>query len=280
MRNIPARHISEAIKNLCIRANYELPEDVLRALKSAHRTETNSRARDILQQLIDNARIARTKKIPLCQDTGVAIVFVETGHDVKITGGTLTEAIHAGILQGYKEGYLRKSIVHHPILRKNTGTNLPAHIHIDHVPGNKIKIHFLAKGGGAENCSQIKMFKPTVDPEEIQAFVIGVVKQAGASACPPVIVGVGIGGTFDKAPSLAKKALFRKIGSRNKDKTAAEMEKELLAKINQTGIGPSGLGGKTTALAVFVESFPCHIASLPVAVNMECHAHRVKECVI
>jgi fumarate hydratase subunit alpha len=280
MHQIPAKKISQAVKNLCLRANYELPPDVLAALKIAQKKETSPRGRDILNQLIENARIARIKKIPLCQDTGVAIVFVEMGHDVQVTGGSLIAAVHAGVAQGYKEGYLRKSIVHHPTKRQNTGTNTPAHIHIDHVPGNKIKITFMAKGGGAENCSQIKMFKPTAQLEKIQDFVVDVVKQAGASACPPVMVGIGIGGTFDKAPLLAKKALLRKIGSTNKDKIAAKMEKELLAKINQTGIGPSGLGGKTTALAVFVEIAPCHIASLPVAVNMECHAHRVKECVI
>jgi fumarate hydratase subunit alpha len=280
MRNIKAAQITRAVKDLCMQANYELPADVLAALKSAQKKETSPRSREILGQLIDNARIACAQKIPLCQDTGVAVVFAEIGRAVQVRGGTLEKAIGRGIAQGYKEGYLRKSIVAHPLNRKNTRTNTPPHIHVSLVPGRKIKIKFMAKGGGAENCSQIKMFKPTTSIEEIKDFVVSVVKQAGASACPPIIAGVGIGGTFDKAPLLAKKALLRKIGSANKDKISAKIEKALLAKINQTGIGPAGLGGKTTALAVFVETAPCHIASLPVAVNMECHAHRVKEVII
>ncbi|MBU0686271.1 MAG: fumarate hydratase [Candidatus Margulisbacteria bacterium] len=280
MRTVKTAQITKTIADLCIRANYELSSDVLCALKSALRKETNSTAKDILKQLIENASIARRERIPICQDTGFAVVLVELGQDVKIAGGTLEKAINDGVKLGYKKGYLRKSIVAHPLDRKNTKTNIPAHIHIDHVPGNKIKIKFMAKGGGAENCSQIKLFKPTASEKEIKAFIVDVVKQAGASACPPLIIGIGKGGTFDKAVFLAKKSLFRKIGSKNRDKISARLEKELLAEINKTGIGPAGLGGNTTALAVFIEPFPCHIASLPVAVNIECHAHRVKEAII
>ena len=280
MRKIKTSQISRAVADLSIRANYELSSDVLGALKAALRRETNKNGKDILAQLIENAKIARREKIPICQDTGYAVIFVEIGQNVQIAGGSLEKAINDGVKQGYQKGYLRKSIVKHPLDRQNTKTNTPAHIHLDLVPGNKIKIKLMAKGGGAENCSKTKVFKPTAAPDEIIKFVVETVKAAGASACPPLIIGVGMGGTFDKAVFLAKKSLFRKIGSVARDKIAARLEKDLLSTINKTGIGPSGLGGKTTALAVFVETFPCHIASLPVAVNIECHAHRVKEAII
>ncbi len=280
MREIAAKNISGTVKRLIIEANTILSEDVLAALNKALAQEKSDTGREILRQIIKNSKIALEEKLAVCQDTGFAIVFVEIGENVQITGGSLKAAINEGVAQGYTEGYFRKSIVEDPIHRKNTGDNTPAIIHTEIVPGDKLKLTLLTKGGGAENCSAIKMLKPTDSYEEINQFVLETVKNAGANACPPMIIGVGIGGTFDYAPILAKKALLRKVGKHSSAHETKEWEKELLEKINQTGIGPMGLGGTTTALAVNIERHPCHISSLPVAVNIDCHAHRVKEATL
>jgi len=280
MREIAAKKITEAVKKLCLEVSFNLPEDVERALNRALKTEESPRAREILRQILLNAEIARKEKLPLCQDTGSAVVFVEVGQEVRLVEGTLVEAINEGVSRGYHEGYLRKSMVNDPLRRQNTGDNTPAIIHSEIVPGEKIRITLLAKGGGAENRSALKMFKPTSTKEEISNFIVETTKRAGPDACPPFIVGVGIGGTFDYAPTLAKKALLREVGRHNSEKDTALFEKELLEKINSLGIGPMGVGGKTTALAVNIEKYPCHISSLPVAVNIECHAHRVKSTII
>lgn len=284
MRNIEFEKIAEAVESLCIAAAYELPADVLSALEKAAQKETNPTAVKILSQLIENARIAKEEKIPLCQDTGLAVVFVEQGADVAVEaqgGKTLVDAINAGVAAGYEKGYLRKSIVAEPLSkRKNTGTNAPAIIHHTIMPGDKLKITVMAKGGGCENKSSFKMFKPTAERAEIIEWVVGVVKTAGADACPPFIVGVGVGGDFELSCLLSKKALLRNLGEKNGNKFYADLESDLLSAINALGLGPQGLGGDTTALAVGVETAPCHIASLPVAVNIECHSHRHKSAVI
>lgn len=280
MREILAKKITETVKRLCIEANTNLSEDVLEALNKALSKEESSAGRDILRQLINNAKIAWRDKLPLCQDTGMAIVFIEIGQDLRIMDGTLDEAVNEGVSRGYHDGYLRKSVVSDPLKRKNTEDNAPAILHTKIVPGENIKIRLLAKGGGAENCSALKMFAPNTSREEIDKFVLETVEKAGPNACPPIIVGIGVGGTFDYAPELAKKALLRTVGSHHSERDTAEWEKELLEKINKTGIGPMGLGGRTTALAVNIEKYPCHISSLPVAINIECHAHRYKEATI
>lgn len=284
MRNIEFEKIAEAVESLCIAAAYELPTDVLSALEKAAQKETNLTAVKILSQLIENARIAKEEKIPLCQDTGLAVVFVEQGADVAVEaqgGKTLVDAINVGVAAGYEKGYLRKSIVAEPLSkRKNTGTNAPAIIHHTIMPGDKLKITVMAKGGGCENKSSFKMFKPTAERAEIIEWVVGVVKTAGADACPPFIVGVGVGGDFELSCLLSKKALLRNLGEKNSNKFYADLESDLLSAINALGLGPEGLGGDTTALAVGVETAPCHIASLPVAVNIECHSHRHKSAVI
>jgi len=280
MREIVAKKIIGTVKNLCIEANTNLSEDVVEALNKALSKEGSPIGREILRQLITNAKVAWRDKLPLCQDTGIAIVFVEIGQDVRIIEGTLEEAINEGVSRGYHEGFLRKSMVADPLKRKNTEDNTPAIIHVRIVPGENIKIGVLTKGGGAENCSAIRMFSPNSPKEEIDDFVVDTVEKAGPNACPPILVGIGIGGTFDYAPLLAKKALLRPAGRHHSEKDTAEWEKELLEKINKTGIGPMGLGGRTTALVVNIEKYPCHISSLPVAVNIECHAHRYKEALI
>ena len=284
MRNIEFEKIAEAVESLCIAAAYELPTDVLSALEKAAQKETNPTAVKILSQLVENARIAKEEKIPLCQDTGLAVVFVEQGADVTVEaqgGKTLVDAINAGVAAGYEKGYLRKSIVAEPLSnRKNTGTNAPAIIHHTIMPSDKLKITVMAKGGGCENKSSFKMFKPTAERAEIIEWVVGVVKTAGADACPPFIVGVGVGGDFELSCLLSKKALLRNLGEKNGNKFYADLESDLLSAINALGLGPQGLGGDTTALAVGVETAPCHIASLPVAVNIECHSHRHKSVVI
>jgi len=229
---------------------------------------------------LENAEIGKQEQVPVCQDTGFAIIFIEIGQDIMLTGGNLRDAINEGVRRGYKNGLLRKSIVKNPIDRINTGDNTPAVIHTDIVPGDKLKITFDAKGGGCENMSRSAMLTPAQGREGVINFVVETVKTAGANPCPPIIVGVGLGGTFDYSTLLAKKAILRPVGSYNKDDTIAKLEIELLDKINKLGIGPQGLGGRITALAVQVETFPCHIASLPVAVNIECHSHRTKTVVI
>jgi fumarate hydratase subunit alpha len=280
MREIEAKRITETVKNLCIKANYELSDDVLYLLNEALKRERSGNAREVIRELISNADIAKKVRYPICQDTGLALVFIELGQDVKIIGGDLTEAINEGVSRGYKEGYLRESVVHDPFLRKNTNDNTPALIHTQIVPGNRIKITFMAKGGGCENVGAYRMFKPGANREEIEEFVVDTVKAAGPNPCPPIIVGVGIGGNQENSALLAKKALLRVAGKLNSNKETHKMEKELLAKINDLGIGPEGLGGTVTALAVHIETSPCHIASLPVTVSIDCHAHRVKYEVI
>lgn len=277
---ITASKITETVKKLCIETNCCLENDCLSALKTSLRREKSRLAKDILRQLTENVEISAREDIPICQDTGVAVVFVGLGQDVRIKGGNIKDAINEGVRQGYREGYLRKSVVKDPFRRENTGDNTPAVIHYEIVPGNKLKIAVMPKGAGSENMSLVKMFPPQAEIEEIEKFIVDVVKNAGGKPCPPVIVGVGIGGTFEKSALLSKKALLRNIGSRNKDKFYAKMEKRLLNKINRLGIGPMGIGGKTTALDVFIEIFPCHIASLPVSVNIQCWAARHKVAIL
>ncbi|MFA6169864.1 MAG: fumarate hydratase [Candidatus Margulisiibacteriota bacterium] len=277
MRELSVKKITTAIRDLCIEANTNLSEDVEAALNKALKDEESPNGREILRQLIHNAGIARKEKRPICQDTGSVVVLIELGQEIRLTDGSLEEAVNEGVSRGYKEGYLRKSIVSDPLRRQNTGDNAPAFIHTRVVPGDKLTLNLMCKGGGAENCSAIKFFKPTSSHEEISQFIIETVSKAGPNACPPVIVGVGIGGNFETAPLTAKKALLREIGHRNSDSDLAKWEKELLVKINNLGIGPMGLGGRTTALAVSIETAPCHISQLPVAVNIECHAHRARK---
>jgi len=276
MREIHVNQITRAIRELAIRANTELGEDVLNCFKESLSREESPTGRDILLRLIENAEIARSEQIPMCQDTGLAVVFVEMGQDVHIVGGTLREAIEEGVRQGYSEGYLRKSACH-PFTRQNTGDNTPAVIHIDLVAGEGFKLIFAPKGGGSENMSRVTMLTPAVGVEGVKEFVVQRVKESGPNPCPPTIVGVGIGGTFEQAALLAKKALLRPLGSDNPDPELDRLEKEWLEEINRLGIGPQGLGGRITSLAVHVNMMPCHIASLPVAVNIQCHAARHKE---
>ncbi len=283
MRTIAFEHVVDAVGQLCIGCGYDLPQDVLAALQDACEKESNPRAKRILDQLVENARIAKADRIPLCQDTGLTVVFVEQGADVKIAppkdtpAATLIDAIQTGVAAGYDQGLLRKSIVEDPLNgRKNTQTNTPAIIHLDIAPGDALKISVMAKGGGCENKSQFKMFNPTESKDTVADWIIDVVKNAGANACPPFVVGVGIGGNFEQSCLLSKKALLRRVGAFHTDTFYAQMEKDLRVALNATGLGPQGLGGDTTALAVCIETAPCHIASLPVAVNIECHSHRHK----
>ncbi len=279
IRDISAQEIIKVVRNLCIDANYNLGDDVLLAFKEALEREDSGTAREVLKELIENAKIARTGKVPMCQDCGLAVVFTEIGQDVHITGDDLREAINQGVRQGYMEGYLRKSVCH-PFTRKNTGDNTPAIIHLQIVPGDKMKIILAPKGGGSENMSRVDMLTPAVGGEGVKDFVIKRVKESGSNPCPPTIVGIGVGGTFERSAILAKKTLLRNIGERNPDPELAKIEEEILARINRLGIGPMGYGGNTTSLDVFLEIEPCHIASLPVAVNIQCHAARHKETVI
>ncbi len=284
MRYIEFEKIAVAVESLCIEAAYELPGDVLTALKTAAQNESDTGAAKILNQLIENAQIAKTDKIPLCQDTGLAVVFIEQGADVAVkgpAGKTIVDAVNAGVVAGYEKGYLRKSVVAEPLnKRENTDSNTPAVIHYSVVGGDKMKITVMAKGGGCENKSQFKMFNPTAEPNQIIDWVTDVVKQAGANACPPFVIGVGIGGDFELSCLLSIKALLRTLDSKNSDPFYAKLEADLLSKINSLGLGPQGLGGDTTVLACLVETAPSHIASLPVAVNIECHAHRHKSIII
>jgi fumarate hydratase subunit alpha len=279
MREIDVKLITEQVRDLCIQANIDLGEDVLQAFDRAIEKEESPVAVDILKELKENARIAKEEKVPICQDTGFAVVFVELGQDVHLMGGNLTESIHEGVRRGYREGYLRKSICH-PFTRANTGDNTPAVIHVDVVPGDRIKITLAPKGAGSENMSRVVMLTPSEGVEGIKRFVIQRVKESGSNPCPPTIVGVGIGGTMEQAALLAKKSLLRPLGSRNPSPELDQLESEMLAGINQLGIGPQGLGGRTTSLGVHVLMMPCHIASLPLAVNIQCHVQRHKETVI
>lgn len=280
MREIEAKKIAETVKDLCIKANYELSDEMVHELNEALKKEKSNSGREILRQLISNADIAKKERYPICQDTGLAVIFMEVGQDARIVGGTLAAAVNEGVSRGYKDGFLRKSVVGDPFIRKNTNDNTPAMLHTEIVPGDKIKITLMVKGGGCENSSTYRMFKPGASKEEIGSFILETVKAAGANTCPPIIAGIGIGGNQETSALLAKKALLRGTSRQNSNKDISAMEKEILRKINELGIGPGGLGGTITALAVHIETAPCHIASLPVTVNLECHAHRVKEAVI
>ncbi|MFH0809019.1 MAG: fumarate hydratase [Pseudomonadota bacterium] len=279
MREIATADITAAVSRLAVEANRVLGDDVLGALSSALGLEESDAGRDVLQQLLDNARIAREQGLPLCQDTGFAIVFAEVGQEARIIGGGLAEAINEGVRRGYREGYLRTSICD-PLTRKNTGDNTPAVIHTEIVPGDGLKLTFVAKGGGSENMSRVTMLAPAAGLAGIEDFVVRRVEESGSNPCPPIIVGVGVGGTFEKCALLAKKALLREVGSPHPEARLAEIERRLLARINNLGIGPQGLGGRMTALAVQLEMMPCHIASLPVAVNIQCHSARHKSIIL
>ena len=279
MREISAQKVTEVVKKLCINANCYLPQDVKDRIESCHKAETWPQAQEILERIMENYQIAEQGDRPICQDTGLACVFVKIGQDVHVNGD-LAEAIHEGVRQGYTEGYLRKSVVRDPLDRVNTGDNTPAMIYYDIVPGDKLEITVAPKGAGSENMSQIKMLNPSDGVQGVKDFVLWAVENAGPNPCPPIVVGVGVGGTFDKAAFLAKKALTRDLNEHNPDPFWADLEKELLEKINELGIGPQGLGGKTTALSVNIEKFPTHIAALPVAVNINCHVARHEKEVI
>lgn len=276
MRSIHIAVIIEAVKKLCMEANYVLPPDIYTAIKESQHKEESSLGKAILKDICDNADIARKEQMPICQDTGSAVVFVKLGQEVHIEGGLLSDAIHEGVRQGYQEGYLRKSIVENPLYRNNTKDNTPAIIHYEIVAGNALEIMVCPKGGGSENMSRVYMLKPSEGIEGVKAAVMETVALAGPNACLPMVVGIGIGGNFEYATYLAKKALTRDVGNQNKDERMANLERELLELINKTGIGPQGLGGRVTALAVHIEEYSCHIASLPVAINIGCHVNRHK----
>lgn len=280
MHQIKTQTIVDKVSALCMGASFNLSEDVVRALEQALEKEKSPIGKEIITQLLENARIGREESTPVCQDTGVACIFVEVGQDVQIIEGSLYEAINEGVRQGYREGYLRKSMVKDPFDRVNSGDNTPAIIHTDIVPGDKLKITILEKGGGCENMSRLTMLTPAHGKKGVIDFIVNTVREAGANPCPPIIVGVGIGGTFDYVAYLAKKSLLRTIGTPNPDPNTAAFEQELLEKINDLGIGPQGFGGTVTTLAVHVEKYPCHITSLPVAVNIECHSHRYKTIIL
>lgn len=274
MKTIQTDEITKNIKEMCIKANYHLSNDMQQALGQAVDVEKSPLGKQILCQLEDNLKIAAEDMIPICQDTGMAVIFMEVGQDVHIEGGLLTDAVNEGVRQGYQDGYLRKSVVKDPLFRENTNDNTPAVIHYDIVAGDQIKITFAPKGFGSENMSRVFMLKPADGIEGVKNAILTAVKEAGPNACPPMVVGVGIGGTFEKCAFLAKQALTRPVDERSEIPYVREMEEELLKRINQTGIGPGGLGGSTTALAVNINTYPTHIAGLPVAVNICCHVNR------
>jgi fumarate hydratase subunit alpha len=281
MRTIKAGAVTEAVSRLFKQANYELGGDVLAALKKARQDEESPSGREVIDTILKNARIAAEEKIPLCQDCGTAVVFLEVGQDVHIVGGDLNVAVNEGVRRAYHEGYLRKSMVSRPFSdRTNTGDNTPAVIHTDVVPGDRLKISVLPKGGGAENMTRLGMLLPASGRQGVVEFVVNAVNEAWSNPCPPLIIGVGIGGTAEKAVMLAKHALLRRVGEPSPDKENADLEKEILQKVNNLGIGPMGYGGRITALAVHVESFPAHITAIPVAVNLQCHSARKQEIVL
>lgn len=280
MRELHVDQVAETIANLVMEANYVLEPDVVAALEKARNDEPSPVGQAVLHQLAENAELARTERVPMCQDTGNALIFLEIGQDLHFVGGDLYEAINRGVARGYVDGYLRKSILDDPIRRKNTGNNTPAFIYTDIVPGDKLRIRVAAKGGGAENMGQLRMLPPSAGWEGAKKFIVEAVAAAGPNACPPLLIGVGVGGNFDKVALLAKKALLRPIGQPNPDPDWAAREQELLTEINKLGVGPMGLGGKVTAFAVHIETMACHITALPVAVNIECHSHRHKEVVL
>ena len=275
MRELSAQRITEVVRKLCIEANCHLPQDMKVCIERSHEAECWPQAKEILERIMENYTIADRKDQPICQDTGVACVFLKIGQGVHING-SISEAVNEGVRQGYRDGYLRKSVVRDPLDRVNTGDNTPAMIYYDLVPGDQVEITVAPKGFGSENMSQIKMLRPSDGLQGVKDFVLKVVEEAGPNPCPPIVVGVGVGGTFDKAAYLAKKALMRPVDTRNPVPFYAQLEQELLEEINALGIGPQGFGGKTTALAVNIEQFPTHIAGLPVAVNINCHVTRHK----
>ncbi len=281
VRELDVGLITEAVAALCVAANCDLPDDVRAALTAARAAEESDVGREVLGQLLENADIAAGQRLPICQDTGFAVVFAEVGQDVHLVGGDFAAAVNEGVRRGYRDGYLRKSIVSEPAhARRNTGDNTPAILHTSIVPGDRVRLTLMTKGGGAENMSSLTMLKPSQGWEGVAKAVVETVGRAGSNPCPPTIVGVGIGGTIEMVTLLAKKALLREIGSRHPDERLAALEDELLAAVNDLGLGPQGLGGRTTSLAVFIEEMPCHIASLPVAVNVQCHAQRHKTMVL
>ena len=281
MREIDVASVTEAVKDLCISTNIYLGDDVKNALRNALVKEESPLGREILQVILENHEISERESMPICQDTGVAIVFLEVGQEVHLTGEALEDAVNEGVRQGYAEGYLRKSIVADPVIsRKNTTDNTPAIIYTRIVPGDKVRIQFAPKGGGAENMSEVRMMTAAQGIEGVKDFVVDRVSRSGGNPCPPIVVGVGIGGSFERCAMLSKEALLRPIGEENPDPEFNEVEKELLRRINDLGIGPQGLGGRTTALAVHIKTVPCHIASMPVAVNIQCHASRHGETII
>jgi fumarate hydratase subunit alpha len=277
VREVDVGEVTAAVRDLCIAANYDLPVDVYDALVAARETEESPVGREVLAQLVENAGIAAADRVPICQDTGLTVVFADIGQEVHLVGGDFEEAVNEGVRRGYRDGYLRKSAAEEPAhARRNTSDNTPAVIHTSIVRGDKIRLTVMPKGGGAENMSALHMLKPSQGWKGMAEAVVDTVSRAGANPCPPVIIGVGIGGTIEKVTLLAKRALLRDVGSTHPDPRIAAMEDELLEKINALGIGPQGLGGRTTALAVFIEEMPCHIASMPMAVNVQCHAQRHK----
>ncbi len=281
MRNIDVKEVTEAVARLSQEANFFLPVDVMEALKKGRETEESPIGKDTLEQIIANAKLAQDEAQAICQDCGLAVIFLEVGQEVHFTGGNVVEAVNEGVRQGYAKGYLRKSMARQPFsARVNTRDNTPAVIHTEIVPGDKVKIIVMPKGGGSENMSRLFMLTPAAGRQGIIDSVVKAVEEAGSNPCPPIIVGVGVGGTAETAMYLAKKALLRPVGEPNPDKEVAELEKDILQRVNALGIGPQGYGGRTTALAVHAETFPAHIASMPMAVNMQCHAARRKEAVI
>jgi fumarate hydratase subunit alpha len=280
MREVTYGQIVRAVKSLCIESNYDLGNDVVSAFQHALHQEKSKIGKDVLNQLILNADIATKERVPMCQDTGMAVFFIELGQDCHITGGSLYDAVNEGIRKGYKEGYLRNSIVKDPLDRENTGDNTPGVIHVELVEGDQCVLHMAAKGFGSENMSRLTMLKPADGIEAVKEFILETVRLAGPNACPPMVVGVGLGGNFEKSAFLAKKSLLRPIGERNARGDIAQLETELLEKVNQLGLGPQGLGGRTTALDVHIEVYATHIAGLPVAVNINCHASRHKTVVL
>ena len=279
IREINAEEITRTIRRLCMEANTILEDDVIEAFKSGYEREESPVGKDVFLQLLENAKIAKEESVPLCQDTGMAVVFVEAGQDIHVVGGDLNDAINEGVRQGYKDGYLRASTLD-PLTRKNIGDNAPAIIHINIIPGDRLKLMVATKGFGSENMSRVVLFPPAAGIKGVKEFIIQRVEESGGNPCPPIIVGVGIGGTLEKAALIAKKSLLRPLGERHPDPEIAKLEEELLVQINKLGIGPAGLGGTVTALDVHVETFPTHIASLPVAVNIQCHSSRHKEAVL
>ena len=281
MREITVQEITDTVARLCMEANYYLPEDVLASLQAAREAEPSPVGKEVLDRILENAEIARREQMPLCQDTGLTVVFLEIGQEVHIVGGGLVEAINEGVRRGYIEGYLRKSVVAHPFSKRtNTRDNTPAVIHTEIVPGDTLKITVAPKGGGSENMSFLGMLKPADGRQGVIDFVVNSVDKAGANPCPPIIVGVGVGGTIDQTTRIAKKSLLRQVDEAHPDPEVAALEADILERVNRLGIGPQGFGGHTTALAVHVETFPCHIASMPVVVNIQCHSARHKEAVL